>query len=426
MGAKGRNDGKIVMKKYKYECRPCPSHIRAQCIREATLSPAIKRIITRAFDSRTDTEDTWDVLQRNCLLVRLEQVPTVSPTGTGPRKGGIWDRLHGKEEPAPVREPVQEPEIPTVRPRTGQPGSSPIDVERQVPPKVQPQTVVPIETLTSSMPPAQPAEPAWPPARERPVSSPPRPPVTGQARSQYLTYPEAMPSRSAGEDVPGPRVLVSLANGHRILLPDGGELVLGRFDSLTGIRPDVDLSFEDRSTMAVSRRHARIIGWHNRYEIEDLGSSNGTWINNKRLNNEQKQPLKVGDVVRLGRCIFFVTVGPELWQHPMPDGRYFLYATFSGNFFPLARQGEMLIGRADLDLGFRPDVDLGEEPGVETVVSRRHAKMIAQRGQFAVQDLGSTCGTRLDGREIPVGAQVPVKPGQHLWLGGYTLAFDVI
>jgi len=77
-------------------------------------------------------------------------------------------------------------------------------------------------------------------------------------------------------------------------------------------------------------------------------------------------------------------------------------------------------------LNFHPDVDLGEEPGVETVVSRRHAKMIAQRGQFVIQDLGSTYGTRIDGREIAVGAQAPIKPGQHLWLGGYTLVFDVV
>lgn len=412
------------MKKFKYECRPCPPHIRAQCIREASLSPAVKRIIAQAFDSRTDTEATWDMLQSNCLLVRMDQVPVVAPTGMGPRKGGLWERIH-KEEPGPA----EKPEIPTVKPRTGQ---LPVGVEHQAgasppaPSLASKPTVLPAESMPTSAFPSQPTvQPIEPPARERPISSP-RWPASGRSTSLELAYPEVVPPRLAGEQAAGPYMLVSLANGHRILLPQEGELVLGRFDPLSGVRPDIDLSFEDRSTMAVSRRHARLLGLHAQCAIEDLGSSNGTWINNKRLDTGQQRLLQVGDVVRLGRCILFVNRPPEIWQQSVPDGRYFLYATFSGRFFSLHSQGENLIGRADPDLDFTPDVDLGQEPGAEIVVSRRHAKLIAQRGRFTVQDLGSTYGTRLDGRDIPVGEQASIKLGQHLWLGGYTLAFDLV
>lgn len=430
------------MKKFKYECRPCPPHIRAQCIREASLSPAVKRIIAQAFDSRTDTEDTWDMLQSNCFLMRMDQVPVVAPTGMGPRKGGLWERLHSKEESSST----EKPEIPTVKPRTGQFAGS-VDVEHQAgmheieSPQVDrpaanapdaSQSAVPTGAFPS-WPSAEPVAPPEPPVRERLVpsstqtsastglSAPTRPAVL-----QELAYPEVIPPRFVDEQMVGPYILVSLANGHRILLPEEGELVLGRFDPLTGVRPDIDLSFEDRSTMAISRRHARLLGWHGQCAIEDLGSSNGTWINNKRLDTGQQRLLKIGDVVRLGRCILFVNQPPEIWQRFLPNGRYFFYATFSGRFFPLNSQGESLVGRADPDLGFHPDVDLGQEPGTEMVVSRRHAKLIAQHGQFTVQDLGSTYGTRLDGQDIPVGEQASIKPGQHLWLGGYTLAFDVI
>lgn len=399
------------MKKFKYECRPCPPHIRAQCIREANLSPAVKLIIARAFDSKTDTEDTWSALQPNCLLVRLEQVPVVSPTGTGPRKGGLWERLHAQKEPSSESEAVPQ------EPASGTPVVKPRSVEAS---QALPQQQAASQTRFTR--PEQPVVSDTESLSTR-VSvglSPPRRP--GDA----LAYPEVLPPRLADDGIMKPCMLVSLFNGHRILLPEDGELILGRFDPLAGIKPDVDLSFEDQAGMTISRRHARILGWHQRYAVEDLGSSNGTWINNRRLDTGQKYPLKIGDVIRLGRCVFLINEWPEIWQIPAPDGRYFLYATFTGHFFPLKSSGENLIGRADPDLGFYPDVDLSGEPGVEAIVSRRHARLSAQRGQFVVQDLGSTYGTRVDGHQLSLGVEMPIRPGQHLWLGGYTLAFDVI
>ena len=61
-------------KKYKYECRPCPSRVRSRCIQEAQLSPGVKRIIERAFEYRSDTQDTYDLLHRNCLLEQRDQM----------------------------------------------------------------------------------------------------------------------------------------------------------------------------------------------------------------------------------------------------------------------------------------------------------------------------------------------------------------
>ncbi len=48
----------------------------------------------------------------------------------------------------------------------------------------------------------------------------------------------------------------------------------------------------------VSKRHAGIlIKDGKRYELHDFGSSNGTFINERRI---QKQFLKDGDVIKLG------------------------------------------------------------------------------------------------------------------------------
>lgn len=79
-----------------------------------------------------------------------------------------------------------------------------------------------------------------------------------------------------------------------------GESLIGRLDPNRGIHPEVDLSRYDPSAR-VSRRHARIIVQNNQYLIEDLNSSNGTFINGQfRLAPRQPHPLNSGDEVRLG------------------------------------------------------------------------------------------------------------------------------
>ena len=49
----------------------------------------------------------------------------------------------------------------------------------------------------------------------------------------------------------------------------------------------------------VSRKHAQIFYNGVNWEIEDLGSSNGTFINDKELAPHRRYPLQTGDVVKL-------------------------------------------------------------------------------------------------------------------------------
>lgn len=80
------------------------------------------------------------------------------------------------------------------------------------------------------------------------------------------------------------------------------EMVIGRDSS-----QDSDIII---SSPAVSRRHARIFQDGDTYYLQDLGSSNGTYLNGKRL-DEVPRPLKTGDRVGLGRSIVLVLEGPE-------------------------------------------------------------------------------------------------------------------
>ena len=79
------------------------------------------------------------------------------------------------------------------------------------------------------------------------------------------------------------------------------ESYLGRWDADNGIFPDVDLDAHDPEAK-VSRRHARIIRRGGAYQLEDLGSTNGTYINRgRRLIPGTPQVLSDGDEIIIGK-----------------------------------------------------------------------------------------------------------------------------
>lgn len=79
------------------------------------------------------------------------------------------------------------------------------------------------------------------------------------------------------------------------------ESYLGRWDADNGIFPDVDLDAYDPDAK-VSRRHARITYRGNIHMIEDLGSTNGTFLNRgRRLLPGSPQVLSEGDEIIVGK-----------------------------------------------------------------------------------------------------------------------------
>lgn len=79
------------------------------------------------------------------------------------------------------------------------------------------------------------------------------------------------------------------------------ESTIGRWDADNGVFPDVDLDAHDADAK-VSRRHARIVRREGGYFIEDLGSTNGTYVNRgRRLLPGNAQALADGDEVIVGK-----------------------------------------------------------------------------------------------------------------------------
>lgn len=79
------------------------------------------------------------------------------------------------------------------------------------------------------------------------------------------------------------------------------ESYIGRWDADNGVFPDIDLDAEDQEAK-VSRRHARIIRQNGRFMIEDLGSTNGTFVNRgRRLIPGTPHVLNDGDEIIVGK-----------------------------------------------------------------------------------------------------------------------------
>ena len=84
----------------------------------------------------------------------------------------------------------------------------------------------------------------------------------------------------------------------------GAELVLGRPGGDAGVALDGD--------RALSRRHGRIWRDGDQLWYEDLGSANGSWHENRRV--DRPVELRVGSKIRLGNTI--LTLEEEVAQPP--------------------------------------------------------------------------------------------------------------
>ena len=98
-------------------------------------------------------------------------------------------------------------------------------------------------------------------------------------------------------------IFVIPSTGRRMKLDLGREISIGRVDSRQGIWPEVDLTMDEGVDGGVSRRHALVRNSDEGVVLVDLGSTNGTRINDRRLPPERPHLLSNGDSVRFGQLL---------------------------------------------------------------------------------------------------------------------------
>lgn len=114
------------------------------------------------------------------------------------------------------------------------------------------------------------------------------------------------------ETLPKDRCTLTMLTGARpgaIYTLGPGELILGRDEELSW-------RIEDR---AVSSHHARLSGVDGRFQIEDLDSTNGTYVNGERV---QRRELRDGDRIQLGEHTLLRVALQDATEHEAAQRMY--------------------------------------------------------------------------------------------------------
>jgi len=101
-------------------------------------------------------------------------------------------------------------------------------------------------------------------------------------------------------------LVLAASDGTTLDVPAKDDIVIGREDPISEVFPDVDLSGLNGMENGVSRKHAVIHRSGSEYTLEDLDSTNGTFINKKRIQSNAPQPFKPGDEIKLGKLTLTV------------------------------------------------------------------------------------------------------------------------
>ena len=212
-------------------------------------------------------------------------------------------------------------------------------------------------------------------------------------------------------------LLVSSGANAGLMVSVADDVVLGRDN-------EADVVLEDPSGK-LSRRHARIRLSDGMPVLEDLDSTNGTFLNGQRI--EEPRPLSAGDRIEIGESTLEFTPAPDLGpaeevQVTRPRG------IARPTFAPAGSDGELRIVSGPGAGATAPvrggSATIGREPEcdvqvLDSEVSRRHAKVTIRDGVATIDDLHSANGTYVNGERI-LGSYT-LAPGDRIEIGEATI-----
>jgi ABC-type multidrug transport system ATPase subunit/pSer/pThr/pTyr-binding forkhead associated (FHA) protein len=187
---------------------------------------------------------------------------------------------------------------------------------------------------------------------------------------------------------------------YKLILSTGSpnEFQLARSEIIIGRDPGVDLTI---SSPAVSRRHAKLTREDDGFVLEDLGSSNGTFVNDQKLSGRHR--LRPGDQIRLGQTVTLVYEGPRVLE-----------------------ESQATAMRPDPVMSAGMQTMIGEEPIASQVGTRPPELMVAIAGEnpktYSLTQSSLTIG-RIEGNDIVIPSKIVSR--QHARLekvdGSYRL-----
>src|SRR3954470_21732981 len=203
--------------------------------------------------------------------------------------------------------------------------------------------------------------------------------------------------------------------------PDAGRTLSLSASGIVGRDSGTEFAIADTE---LSRRHARLVVEGGDVTIEDLGSTNGTFVNGRPVAGPQR--LEPGDRIGLGSTVMGLVADaepPGPAPAPAPPG---LTRAHPAAPRP-SLAGELRVSRGSAStpaLVIEGSRLLGRDPECamtldDPEVSWRHARVAAADGHMTIEDLGSTNGTFLNGGRILEREQL--SPGDRIELGSAAL-----
>lgn len=93
-----------------------------------------------------------------------------------------------------------------------------------------------------------------------------------------------------------------------IIINGARTITIGRRDPKRSINPSIDLTEDEGAKHGVSRMHAELNFVDGQYHVKDIGSANGTWVNETKLQPYQSHPIQSGDQFRVGQMAIIVHI----------------------------------------------------------------------------------------------------------------------
>jgi hypothetical protein len=115
-----------------------------------------------------------------------------------------------------------------------------------------------------------------------------------------------------GEEIWALNIEVEVLNtGRKVLLSADREILVGRLDAAHGIFPELDMTTDGGLEQGISRRHARIYTREGTCFVEDLDSTNGTFLNEERITPYLPYAFRDGDLLGFGMMRLKVHIYPN-------------------------------------------------------------------------------------------------------------------
>jgi len=155
--------------------------------------------------------------------------------------------------------------------------------------------------------PGAPPQPVYPPPQPATMITPPQPaapPVAPPAPPRPAVTPPASSVGPVRQTLAGVRL--RLPTGATLPLPAAMQALIGRADPVSNFYPEIDLTAHGGLERGVGRRHGRFFIQQGAVYYEDLDSTNGSFLNGRKLPPRQPQPVRHGEELRLGTLALVV------------------------------------------------------------------------------------------------------------------------